>query len=96
MLMIVIQNLFVFFKRTLKRLKQDDCMLSLFGLALKQSQSLKFLEMHKKSRLLAQLATLLVICMGVLLLYVWFNFDNLRSEQAYRQMWYLNLKFEKN
>jgi len=34
-------------------------------------------------------ATLLVICMGVLLLYVWFNFDDLRSEQAYRQMWYL-------
>ena len=45
---------------------------------------------------MAQFATLLVICMGVLLLYVWFNFDNLRSEQAYRQMWYLNLKFEKN
>ncbi|MBT3715885.1 MAG: hypothetical protein HOM71_02200 [Deltaproteobacteria bacterium] len=52
--------------------------------------------MHKKSRLMAQFAILLVICMGVLLLYVWFNFDDLRSEQAYRQMWYLNHKFEKN
>jgi hypothetical protein len=52
--------------------------------------------MRKKSRLMAQFATLLVICMGVLLLYVWFNFDDLRSEQAYRQMWYLNHKFEKN
>jgi len=40
--MIVIQTLFVFFKRTFKRLKQDDCMLSLFGLALKQSQSMKY------------------------------------------------------
>jgi len=28
-----------------------------------------------------------------MLLYVWFNFDDLRSEQAYRQMWYLNHKF---
>ena len=40
--MIVIQTLFVFFKRTFKRLKQDDCMLNLFGLALKQSQSMKY------------------------------------------------------
>jgi len=42
--MIVIQTLFVFFKRTLKRLKQDDCMLSLFGLALKKSQFMKYQE----------------------------------------------------
>jgi len=40
--MIVIQTLFVLFKRTFKRLKQDGCMLSLFGLALKQSQSMKY------------------------------------------------------
>ena len=39
--MIVIQALFVFFKRTFKILKQDDCMLNLFGLALKQSKSMK-------------------------------------------------------
>ena len=39
---LVIQTLFVFFKLTFKRLKQDDCMLSLFGLALKQSQSMKY------------------------------------------------------
>ena len=40
--MIVIQTLFVFFKRTFKRLKQDDCMLSLYGLTLTQSQSTKY------------------------------------------------------
>lgn len=40
--MIAIQTLFVFFKRTFKGLKQDDCMLSLFGLTLKQSQSIKY------------------------------------------------------
>ena len=40
--MIVIQTLFVFFKRTFKRLKQDDCMLSLYGLTLTQSQSMKY------------------------------------------------------
>ena len=46
--MIVIQTLFVFFKRTLKRLKQDDCMLSLFGLTLKVSQSMKYQEDAQK------------------------------------------------
>jgi len=40
--MIVFQTLFVFFKRTFKRLKQDDCMLSLNGLALTQSQYMKY------------------------------------------------------
>ena len=68
---------------------------SLFGLALKQSQSMKTRQMSKKSRLMAQFAILIVICMGVLLLYVWLNFDDLRSEQAYRQMWHLNHIFEK-
>ena len=40
--MIVIQTLFVFFKRTFKRLKQVDCMLSLYGLTLTQSQPMKY------------------------------------------------------
>ena len=53
-------------------------------------------QMHKKPRLITQFATILVICMGALLLYVWLNYDNLRSEQAYRQMWYLNHKFDSN
>ena len=52
--------------------------------------------MHKKPQLITQFATILVICMGALLLYVWLNYDNLRSEQAYRQMWYLNHKFDSN
>ncbi|HBL54860.1 MAG TPA: hypothetical protein EYO60_04085 [Candidatus Lambdaproteobacteria bacterium] len=51
-------------------------------------------QMKKNSRLLTNFATLLIICMGSLLLYVWIHFDELRSEQAYRQMWYLNHKFE--
>ncbi|MBC8258935.1 MAG: hypothetical protein H8E38_07960 [SAR324 cluster bacterium] len=50
--------------------------------------------MNKKPRLLTQFASFLVICMGALLLYVWLNYDDLRSEQAYRQMWHLNNKFE--
>jgi len=52
--------------------------------------------MNKKTRLITKFATILVICMGALLLYVWLNYDNLRSEQAYRQMWYLNHKFDSN
>ena len=52
--------------------------------------------MHKKPRLITQFATILVICMGALLLYVWLNYDDLRSDQAYRQMWYLNHKFDSN
>ena len=46
--MIAIQTLLVFFKRTFKRLKQDDCMLSLFGLTLTQSQSMKYKEDAQK------------------------------------------------
>ena len=46
--MIAIQILSVFFKRNFKRIKQDDCMLSLFGLTLKQSQSMKYLEDAQK------------------------------------------------
>ena len=52
--------------------------------------------MNKNSHLTTWFAVLMIICMGVMLLYVWFNFDDLRSEQADRQMWYLNNKFEKN
>jgi len=49
--------------------------------------------MKNNSRLLTNFAILLVICMGSLLLYVWTHYDDLRSEQAYRQMWYLNNKY---
>ena len=49
--------------------------------------------MNKNSHPITRFAVLMIICMGVMLLYVWFNFDDLRSEQAYRQMWYLNHKF---
>ena len=51
--------------------------------------------MEKYSKLLTKLSTLLFLCMGTLLLYVWINIDDLRSEQAYRQMWYFNHKYEK-
>jgi len=33
--------------------------------------------------------------MGTLLSYVWINYDDLVAEQSYRQMWYLNHKYEK-
>ena len=46
--MIVIQTLFDFFKRTFKILKQDDFILSLFGLTLNQSQSMKYQEDAQK------------------------------------------------
>ena len=46
--MIVFQALIVFFKRTFKRLKQDDCMLTLYGLTLTQSQSMKYQEDAQK------------------------------------------------
>ena len=71
-------------------------MLSVFGLTLIRSQSMKHLADEKKSRLITKFASILIICMGALLLYVWLNYDNLRSEQAYRQMWYLNHKFDSN
>ncbi len=51
-------------------------------------------EMKKTSRLLTNFATLLFICMGALLLYVWINYDELRSEQSQRQTWYFNHKYE--
>jgi len=52
-------------------------------------------QMEKNSKLLTKFATLLFLCMGTLLLYVWINIDDLRSEQSYRQMWYLNHKIDK-
>jgi hypothetical protein len=51
--------------------------------------------MEKNSKLLTKFATLLFLCMGTLLLYVWINIDDLRSEQSYRQMWYFNHKYDK-
>jgi len=51
-------------------------------------------QMKKNSTLLTNFSTLLFICMGSLLLYVWINYDELRSEQAQRQTWYFNHKFE--
>ena len=59
------------------------------------SNHFNLMKMKKKSRLLTNFATVLFICMGTLLLYVWINYDDLRSEQSYRQMWYFNQKFEK-
>ena len=51
--------------------------------------------MGKKLNLLTKLATLLFLCMGTLLLYVWINIEDLRSEQSYRQMWHYNHKYNK-
>ena len=52
------------------------------------------MQMKKTSSLLTRFATLLFICMGALLLYVWINYDELRSEQSHRQTWYFNHKYE--
>ena len=49
--------------------------------------------MNKNSHLITQFAVLMIICMGVMLLYVWINYDDIRSEQTYRQMWHMNQKF---
>ena len=49
--------------------------------------------MIKNSHLITRLAVLMIICMGVLLLYVWINYDDIRSEQRYRQIWHMNHKF---
>ena len=56
---------------------------------------LNSVPMEKKTKLLTKLATLLFLCMGTLLLYVWINIDDLRSEQSNRQLWYLNHKYNK-
>ena len=34
----------------------------------------------------------MIICIGVMLLYVWINYDDIRSEQRYRQIWHMNNK----
>ena len=49
--------------------------------------------MNKNSHLITRFAVLMIICMGVMLLYVWINYDDIRSEQRYRQMWHMNHKF---
>ena len=51
--------------------------------------------MKKTPRLFTNLATIIFICMVTLLSYVWINYDDLVAEQSYRQMWYLNHKYEK-
>ena len=38
-------------------------------------------------------AALLIVLMAILFIYFWINFDELKSEQANRQMWYLNQKY---
>jgi hypothetical protein len=42
---------------------------------------------------MTQIAALIVICMGVMLVYVWTNYEELRTEQTHRQIWYMNNKF---
>ena len=49
--------------------------------------------MEKKSYLITWFAVLVIICMGVMLLYVWINYDEITSEQRYRQIWHMNHKF---
>ena len=50
-------------------------------------------RMNKNSHLITRFAVLMIICMGVMLLYVWINYDDIRSEQRYRQIWHMNHKF---
>ena len=49
--------------------------------------------MNKNYHLITRFAVLMIICMGVMLLYVWINYDDIRSEQRYRQIWHMNNKF---
>ena len=48
--------------------------------------------MKKNHWLVMNSAVLLIMLMAILFLYFWINFDGLKSEQANRQMWYLNQK----
>ena len=50
-------------------------------------------RMKKNFHLINSLVVLMIICMGVMLLYVWINYDDIRSEQRYRQIWHMNHKF---
>tara|TARA_Y100001970_G_scaffold170080_1_gene207884 strand:- start:891 stop:1052 length:162 start_codon:yes stop_codon:yes gene_type:complete len=52
--------------------------------------------MKKNPWLLTGFASLLFFCMIIFLLYFIINFDELSSEQAYRQMLHMNQKTEKN
>ena len=47
---------------------------------------------EKNSRYLTIVAVVIMIFSGTLLLYTWFNYEQLRDEQAYRLMWHLNQK----
>ena len=52
--------------------------------------------MKKKTWLLTGFASLLFFCMTIFILYFMINFDELSSEQAYRQMFHMNHKTNKN
>ncbi len=56
----------------------------------------KLSTMKKNPWLLTGFASLLFFCMIIFLLYFIINFDELSSEQAYRQMLHMNQKTEKN
>jgi len=49
--------------------------------------------MNKNSHLITRLAVLMIIFIGLMLLYFWINYDDIRSEQRYRQIWHMNNKF---
>ncbi len=49
--------------------------------------------MNKNSHLVTRFAFLMVICVGLMLLYVWINYDEIKSEQRFRQIWHMNHKF---
>ncbi len=49
--------------------------------------------MNKNSHLITRFAFLIIICMGIILLYVWINYDDIKSEQIIRQIWHMNNKF---
>ncbi len=55
----------------------------------------KLASVKKKSWLLTSFASLLFFCMTIFVLYFLINFDELTSEQAYRQMWHMNQKSKK-
>ena len=50
--------------------------------------------MKKRSRILTNFASLLFFCMAILLFYIWNNYEELRVDQANRQMWYMNHKIQ--
>ncbi len=49
--------------------------------------------MNKNYHFTSRFAVLLIICMGLILSYVWINYDDIKSEQRDRQIWHMNHKF---